>query len=141
MGYRIIVFTTIVFGCLLSLTMRISADYKKPIPAKNETGLARDLRLLRKTVTLPAPPLQASSADACGAAARIFSRLKFVGMSKEHVLWVLGDPETISDYGLKPGSKADAPLKYIFSSGLGGNEFWLEFKDGRVTQVQKKSQE
>ena len=132
-----IAITTIVLGCLLNVTMSFSADNKKPSAAENNTGLARDIRLLRKTFALPKtkPPVQASSADARKAAARIFGRLKFIGMSKEDVLWVLGDPATISDYGFKAGAEVDAPLVYRFADGRGGNDYRLEFKDGRVTHL------
>ena len=106
----------------------------------NDTGtpLAQDLTLLRQTIILPQkPPVRASSGEAVKAASRIFDRLDFVGMSKKHVLWILGDPATISDYGLKAGTKIDDPLIYCISTGLFGTEYKIEFKKGYVSKIQK----
>ncbi|MFQ5464172.1 MAG: hypothetical protein ACE5E5_16285, partial [Phycisphaerae bacterium] len=56
----------------------------KPNASETDTELVRDLRLLRKTVTLSAKaPVRGSSGDAQEAAARVFGRLKLIGMSKE----------------------------------------------------------
>jgi len=150
MAYSIIALTTIFLG---SMSCCLSADEQPATPKTEtkmilpesdtkpiakETGLARDLRLLRKTVTLPTKPaIQASSGDAIRAATRIFARLSFTGMSKEHVLWILGDPETISDYGVKVKPGVDTPLIYRIDCGRGGYEYRLKFKDGRVAQVQE----
>ena len=65
---------------------------KKPVsstlyPKEAKTGLVRDLRLLRHTVTLPfESDVRISSGNALGAAHRVFRRLKLVGMTKEEVL-------------------------------------------------------
>ena len=104
-----------------------------------ETGLTRDLRSIRKTVELPSdPPVQASSKEASEAAARVLERLNFVGMSKENVLWILGDPATVSDYGIKAEAGADKPLIYRISNGLGGIDYYLVFQNGLVVRVDKQ---
>ena len=104
-----------------------------------ETGLTRDLRFIRKTMELPSdPPVQASSREASEAAARILDRLNFVGMSKENALWVLGDPATVSDYGIKAEAGADKPLIYRISNGRFGIEYCLMFKNGLVVRVDKQ---
>ena len=143
MAHRIIVFTTIVLGCLLSLTMICSLGSDKPVaPEKKlkapgaDTGLAKDLRLLRKTIlSTNMPPVRVSSYDAIEAAKRVFGRLKLIGMSKEHVLWILGDPKTISDnaFSAKPGK--DSPLIYRFDMGAKQYDGIVRFKDGRVTSA------
>ncbi len=73
-----------------------------------------DLLLMRETYTLPQDSegnsIRASTPRACGAAARIFRRIDFTGMTKEQVLRLLGDPETISDYGHKAEMGDDDPL-------------------------------
>ena len=143
MGHRSTVFMMLFLGGVSCMAMSCSSVDDKPVlPEKKlkvlgaDTGLAKDLRLLRKTEGVGKPVLRASSQDACEAAARIFARLKFIGMSKEHVLWILGDPATISDYGLKVGPEVDAPLAYLFSQGDDGHLYRLEFKNGRVTKFQ-----
>lgn len=115
----------------------IAAAENEPMPEAPST-LRHDLESLRKTTLLPQkPPVRASSAEACVAAARIFDRLQFVGMEKETVLWILGDPATVSDYGIKAGSEIDAPLVYRFDGGFGGNDYRLEFNKGRVSEVKR----
>lgn len=110
------------------------------VEASNATGLAKDLRLLRSTTTLPQdPPVHASSGEAIEAAGRVFARINFVGMSKEDVLWMLGDPTTISDYGVKAAEGIDEPLVYRFDNGLYGSAYVLEFSNGKVVQVKTQS--
>lgn len=158
MSYRITVITTLILGSVSCTMMGCSPDDNdkpvtrepttkmalsepdsKPAATVIDTELVRDLRLLRKTMTLPSkPPVQASSGDATEAAARVFGRLKLIGMTKEDVLLILGDPATISDYGRIAGSEVDAPLIYRFDSGLGGWEYRLEFKDGHVTNIKRR---
>ena len=72
----------------------------------------------------------ASSVDAC-----IFSRISFVGMSKEEVLHFLGDPETISDYGQKRGKGPNDSLVYRFDTGTDGAQWTLQFQNGVVSNV------
>ena len=109
-----------------------SAD-SEPITRQPETGMAKDLRLLRKTIADPQSGDRLSSPEAFQAAARIFSRVNFVGMTKEDVLWMLGDPATLNDYGIKPGAGEDDPLIYRFDRGGRGRCYILKFRDGRVT--------
>ena len=159
MGDRITVFTMLFLGSISCMTMSCSSGDQKPAVSKKklkalgddkpvftekklkapgtDTGLAKDLRLLRKTIlSTNMPPVRVSSYDAIEAAKRVFGRLKLIGMSKEHVLWILGDPKTISDEGLpqKPGK--DSPLIYRFVFSTKGYDGTVRFKDGRVTSVE-----
>ena len=76
-----------------------------------------------------------STNDACEAA-RIFARIKFVGMSKKHVLWVLGPQETINDYNSKAKTELDSPLNYFFGSGKSGAKYSIEFTKGKVSKIE-----
>jgi len=155
MNHRITVITAAILGSVSCTMMGCSSDdndkpvtrepttkivlpepESKPAVTELDAEMVRDIRLLRRTMTLSTkPPLQASSGDAAGAAARVFALLKLIGMSKEEALSVLGDPATISDYGRKAGSEVDAPLIYRFDSGRGGYDYRVEFKNGKVVAV------
>lgn len=102
-------------------------------------GCEKDIELLRKTYKLARPPLRASSPEACHAAARIFAKIKFEGMTKDEVLSLLGDPATISDYGIRAKPGPDEPLVYRFDTGLGGLEYTLQFRKGKVVAVKTGS--
>ena len=101
-----------------------------------------DAHLLRKTynVNLNRPgesPLMASSAKAQNAADRIFTNVRFEGMTREQVLEVLGDPRTISDYARRDEHFAVDSLTYVFDSGHGGWQYTLRFESARVRQVER----
>ena len=81
------------------------------------SGFQQDRADLRDTYLIDKQNIHASSGKAGAAANRIFSRVTFTGLSKKQVLGILGDPETISDYGQKKGHGADDPLVYRFDSG------------------------
>jgi hypothetical protein len=102
-------------------------------------GYEQDRALLRDTSHLPKPPLNASSAKACEAAGRLFNKVTFVGLSRERVLAILGDPKTISDYGVAAATEPDSPLTYRFDSGFGGWNYVIEFRAGVVSNVRKES--
>ena len=76
-----------------------------------------------------------SSPRAVLAANRVFSKLNFVGMTKAEVLNLLGDPATISDYGVEADSRADAPLIYKFDTGEKDDQYTVHFADGKVQKV------
>lgn len=89
-------------------------------------------------MNLTSPPLNASSAEAGSAARRLFTKVPFVGMSREQVLSILGDPKTISDYGIAAAETPDSSLSYRFDSGFGGWDYILHFQGGRVTRLEQQ---
>ncbi len=103
--------------------------------------LAQDAAALRDTMPLPSPQNRtlASSTDACMAARRIFTKYEFVGKSRAHVLDLLGDPQSISSYGVSAQPQPDAPLVYRFDSGFGGWEYTLNFTNGVVARFETQS--
>jgi hypothetical protein len=115
----------------------------KKLKAEPYEGFRADQALLRKHLIhrmKDGKEVKASSAEACLAAQRIFSRVSFLFRSRAEVLEMLGDPATVSDYGESAGNDPDSPLVYIFDSGLGGLQYTLGFdKLGTVTRVQVDS--
>ena len=101
-------------------------------------GFQQDLADLRDTYVIEGQigQIHASTGKAGAAARRIFTRITFVEMSKEAVLRLLGDPETISDYGIPMGPGVDDPLVYRVCSGRGGSQWTILFQDGAVTRVE-----
>jgi hypothetical protein len=95
-------------------------------------GYEKDRTMLRRTFLINSrtKPINASSPEACQAAARIFKNVKFTGLTRKRVLEILGDPKTISDYGIAADTKPDSPLIYRFDTGLGGRVYTLEFRGG-----------
>lgn len=102
-------------------------------------GYERDRVLIRSTYRLSAPVLNASSGEAIQAAQRIFKNVRLVGLSRSQVLAILGDPKTISGYGVAADAAADSPLTYRFDSGFGGWEYVIRFAKGVVTQIDQNS--
>ncbi len=107
-------------------------------------GFAADCALLHKQVIYRgaegAPDTRASSAEACLAAQRIFSRAAFLFRTRAEVLEWLGDPAVVSDYNEPAGDGPSDPLVYTFDSGFGGNCYTLEFdRAGRVNAVRVES--
>lgn len=103
---------------------------------EQEPEITNDLRNLRDTALVSEdPPVRGSSPAALRAAAKVFRRLNLVGMDRSTVLWILGDPATISDYGIPQDEGANAPLAYVFDSGFGGVIYTLRFDNGKVVQV------
>jgi hypothetical protein len=116
----------------------------KPAAREPYEGFKADQASLRKHMIYKArdggKDTKASSADACFAAQRIFSRVSFLFRSREEVLSLLGDPATINDYNEPAGKDKASPLVYIFDSGFGGLQYTLGFdKQGNVTSVQVDS--
>ena len=66
----------------------------------------------------------------------MFSKVDFRGMAKAEVLRLLGDPKTISAYGVPMAAGDDAPIVYRYDTGFGGCQYTLRFKRGRVTKLQ-----
>jgi hypothetical protein len=102
-------------------------------------GYEKDRTMLRHTyrINLNTKPLNASSGEACTAAARLFKNVNFIGLSRERVLEMLGDPKTISDYGIAADAKPDSPLTYRFDSGFGGWQYVIEFRAGVVVSMKR----
>ena len=133
-------------GTVLIVALLIFACQKQPeqsgvqettvdITDEPYKGFQQDRADLRDTYLIEKQNIHASSGKAGAAANRIFSRITFLGMPKNEVLRLLGDPETISDYGQKKGQRADDPLVYRFDSGWGGNQWTVLFRNGMVTEV------
>lgn len=126
--------TTFFTLLLLSAACITRAEEAPPYP-----GYPQDRVLLRNTYRIPAPVTNASSGEACQAAARLFSKVTFVGLSRERVLAILGDPKTLSDYGVAQSPEPDSPLKYRFDTGFGGCEYVIEFRAGVAVNFKKIS--
>lgn len=107
-----------------------AACFTRAEEAPPYAGYPQDRALLRDTYRYPELALNASSGEACQAAARLFSKVTFVGLSRERVLAILGDPKTLSDYGIAQTPGPDSPLKYRFDTGFGGCEYVIEFHAG-----------
>jgi hypothetical protein len=103
--------------------------------APSYEGYAEDRASLRDTYQLPKPPLRASSGKAIEAARRLFKNVSFVGLPRAEALSILGDPRTISDYGIAASPAPDSSLVYRFDSGFGGYQYTLHFNADRVTKV------
>jgi len=102
-------------------------------------GYEQDRALLRDTYQLTNPPLKASSGEATTAAHRLFNKITFKGLTRKRVLAILGDPKTISDYGIAAAPTPDSPLNYRFDTGFGGWDYVIEFRHGIVTAVKENS--
>ena len=98
-------------------------------------GLKKDRPLLRETYLIEKQNIRASSGAAQAAAHRVFTKVNFIGMTRKDVLQMVGDPETISDYGEKVGQGPDAPLVYRFDNGMDGDQWTIEFTNRIVTKV------
>ncbi|MDI1312703.1 hypothetical protein [Prosthecobacter sp.] len=122
----------------LRVLLLVFAQLALGADAPTYEGYERDRVLIRSTYRLSAPVVNASSGEAIQAAHRIFKNIRFVGRSRAQVLAILGDPKTISGYGVAADAAADSPLTYRFDSGFGGWEYVIRFAKGVVTQVDQK---
>jgi hypothetical protein len=102
---------------------------------------AEDIRLLRDTTEIPMGSTQpnktvkASSAKAIAAANQLFSKISFLHKTRDEVIAILGDPATISDYGIKAKPGKDEDLIYWFDSGYGGTRYTIKFRADRAWSV------
>jgi len=103
-------------------------------------GYEKDLKLLRDHYEIKSDGkmIKASSGKAVSAAHRLFSTVSFLFRSRETVLEILGDPATISAYGVKVEEKKDSPLVYRFDTGFGGAEYKLTFRQKEVVGIEVK---
>lgn len=104
-------------------------------------GFRQDVSVLRDTAQASTadPSIRGSSAKASQAARRVFTQVEFTGKTKTEVLDLLGDPKTISSYGVAAAPGGHTPLVYRFDSGYGGWEYTLHFTNGVVTRVEEQS--
>lgn len=123
----------------LRVLLLVFAQLALGADAPTYEGYERDRVLIRSTYRLSAPVVNASSAEAIEAAHRIFKNIRLVGLSRAQVLAILGDPKTISGYGVAADSAADSPLTYRFDSGFGGCEYVIRIAKGVVTQIDQNS--
>ena len=103
-------------------------------------GFEQDLQAFRQTQNAAPPgepPRMVPTGEAVGAATRVFERVDLVGMTKDEVLELLGDPATISGYGIPAEPGPDEPLIYRFDCGFGGVQYTLPFEDGKVVSVEE----
>jgi hypothetical protein len=102
---------------------------------------SEDIRQLRDTTeipmgsTQPNKTIKASSAKAIGSANRLFSKISFLHKTRDEVLAILGDPATISDYGIKAKPGKDEDLIYWFDTGYGGTRYTIKFRADRAWSV------
>lgn len=105
-------------------------------------GYEEDRKLLRDIIEIPSDAnlggkfTSVSSPKAFQAAQRLFSKIPFLFKTRKDVIQVLGDPATISDYGVASTKGVDADLVYRFDSGYGGYEYKLKFINGSVRSVE-----
>lgn len=125
---------SLLFALMAAVVFLVSALAAEP---ERYPGYDQDRLLLRKTELIREQNTKASSGEAVTAAIRLFEKIDFMGLTRGHVLAILGDPRTISDYGISAGKDADSPLTYMFDTGWGGWQFSIEFTDGRVRKVIK----
>ena len=112
-------------------------------PPEPYAGFKQDVSVVRDTAPASTgdPSLRGSSAKASAAARRIFAQVDFAGKSKAEVLNLLGDPKTLSSYGVAAEPGQDTPLVYRFDSGYGGWQYTLHFTNGVVSRLEKQSLE
>lgn len=130
---------------LVALPLQQSATAESPETRKREAfyeGFPQDQKALRKTVRLRVTGVgkqfvDASSAEACLAARRIFGRISFLFRSRDEILGLLGEPATISDYNQRPMPKDT--LVYVFDSGFGGWRYTMRFRHDRCYAVEAES--
>ena len=51
---------------------------------------------------------------------------------------MLGDPKTVSSYGIAAQPGENTPLVYRFDSGFGGGQYTLHFTNGVVAKVEEQ---
>jgi hypothetical protein len=103
-------------------------------------GYTNDISLLRHHTELKADgkTIQTSSDKALSAATRLFGKVSFLFKTRAEVMALLGDPATISDYGVTTEKGKDSPLIYRFDTGFGGGEYKLTFRQDQVVGIEFK---
>src|SRR5688572_4882295 len=116
----ILVGATFIISLLANSTSAIGEAQPATAPTRSQ-GLYEefetDVALLRDTQALKQPDntiIRGSSTQAQESARHIFSRVAFLHRTRAEVLGLLGDPETVSDYGVPADEGDDQPLVYNF---------------------------
>lgn len=132
---------TILFAALLLAGCQGTVS-PRAVMTEPYDGFMQDLAMLRDTASVsandPDSRFRGSSSKAIAAARRVFTQGNLLRKTKEKVLALLGDPKTISTYGVaaKPGK--DSPLVYRFDSGYGGWVYTLHLVNGTVTRIEEQ---
>ena len=123
----------------------VFAGCTKPIQRQHTeqepyAGFKQDVALLRDTAPASTTDitLRGSSAEASLAARRVFTQIDYVGKSKAEILAILGDPKTVSSYGIAAQPGENTPLVYRFDSGYGGWQYTLHFTNGVVFRFKEE---
>ena len=98
-------------------------------------GYLDDVRLVARNMDYEGPGFNFSTPEAIRAGRRVFANVDFKGKTKQEVLAILGDPKTLSAYARGRFKRIQGKLVYCFATGIGGWEYTLLFKDGRVVSV------
>jgi len=131
----------ILMGCVTTETRQdptAPTAEESSLPSPYEEFEA-DRGRLRKTVRLESTGRQASSPEAVQAAHRFFAHVSFAGKKRDEVLKILGDPQTISDYGVPMEDDPNSPLIYRFDTGSGGVDYAVFFKRNRAVKIISKA--
>ena len=99
-------------------------DIKTP---KVSNAVRADIKLMWETKTLHEHHRNFPTARAMDAAYRVFTTVKFKGMTRDEVLQLLGDPRKsgVGTYATQFNTKDK--LVYRFDTGFGGLQFDLAF--------------
>lgn len=112
-------------------------------PRTNPQGISNsiraDIRRMWETVPMEGEPAKKASSDrATQAAYRVFSSIQFVGMTRQQVIQLVGDPQRSNDsiYNFPYYPTAKDKLVYRFDTGFGGWQFNFSFdRHNRVSKV------
>ncbi|MCM8530734.1 MAG: hypothetical protein NE330_06185 [Lentisphaeraceae bacterium] len=98
-------------------------------------GFTNDLEALRKTFKFTGDKTTYSAKGVHEVAFRVFSKVDFVGMPKEKVLMLLGNPASLNAHALVAEKELNSPLVYFFVDGETSSSWILTFTDGKVDNL------
>jgi hypothetical protein len=108
-------------------------------PQEISKSIRADIRRMWETVPMGGERTRkASSFRATEAAYRVFTSIQFVGMTRQEVIHLVGDPQKSSDsiYNFPFYPTPKDMLVYRFDTGTGGWQFNFSFdRHGRVSKV------
>ncbi|UCE47353.1 MAG: HEAT repeat domain-containing protein [Phycisphaerales bacterium] len=110
---------------------QIDAYFKRHKLEGPYPGYSDDLRLARRRMEFDGPAHTFFTPEAVAAAGRIFGNVDFVGKTKREVFAVLGELKEAT----ARDESSEEVLVYRVDTGLGGMEYRLLFKSGRVHSV------
>ena len=124
--YRIVRAT---FFCFISCVATLAAE-----PPKVTDAIRADIQLMRERVSLPGGTGAVYASErAIAAAQRVFATLPLIGMTRQEIIAVLGEPSKSMAPSDSPGR---GQLTYRFDNGYGGWEYVLTLDvHPRVTKV------